>query len=245
MAADASVTERVLAKLAEHMKQEQNPLADSPEALEQLRISCQNILEAVHAELAPYTPNIPASQDPRDLGRQRAIQGVHPRYSLEATISLFEIAIEELVGAYPAAPPSRVATALHAHITRSVATSAVGYVDLLMERLSQAQLDERRRVARDMHDTVAHEVGAGALGLELLLATAEDRLDEDITARINATHQQLGTATNNVRSMAHRLRDMVEGRSLYDTLANYLDTQLPQGWKRKLHTDLGNIHIPN
>nr|WP_276508460.1 histidine kinase [Modestobacter muralis] len=97
-----------------------------------------------------------------------------------------------------------------------------------MSRISDANRDERRRVARDLHDHTSHGIGAAMQGLDLALHLVDTGrpLDPD---RLRATRQLLLDTLNDVRSLATRLRDVVGHRTLAQALQEYLDFTVPIG----------------
>lgn len=70
-----------------------------------------------------------------------------------------------------------------------------------VERLEQVRLHERERLARDLHDTVAHHVSAIALRAQAGLATA------DPTAALRVIESEASEALREMRSMVRVLRD--------------------------------------
>ena len=125
-------------------------------------------------------------------------------------------------------PPERVAVVLHEVIDQLVVTAAASYVDVLLARISDANRDERRRVARDLHDHTSHGIGAAMQGVDLALHLLGTGQTPDV-ARLRATRQVLLDTLNDVRGMATRLRDVVGERSLGQALREYLDFTAPAG----------------
>jgi signal transduction histidine kinase len=169
-----------------------------------------------------------------DVGAARARTDVHPADSLRAASLLFRLCLhpllaqaDDLVPGDPAAAES-IAVALHEVIDALVVPAAISYVDVLLSRISDANRDERRRVARDLHDHTSHGIGAAMQGLDLTLHLLETGQPVDPT-RLRATRQLLLETLNDVRSMATRLRDMVGDRSLAEALQQYLDFTVPIG----------------
>lgn len=218
-------TGRILQRLTTSIAHSSSPLSD-PDRMEELLASSAVIVEQVVADLmGRHDPELAVTS--KDLGNQRAQQGIHPRHSLAATLPLFEIALNELSQEFPDHPQEQIAVSLYRHLTDRLAFSAAGYIDVLLGQLSTAQQAERQRVAREMHDRVAHEVGAAALTIELLLNQHQDTLGERPTERLELTLQQLRLATEVVRKIASDLRDAVAGRTLNEALDGYLLTAKP------------------
>jgi signal transduction histidine kinase len=153
---------------------------------------------------------------------------VHPAESLRAAGLLFREALPALVTAHPELPAEEVAVVLHEVIDTLVLPAAVSYVDVLLARLSDANRDERRRVARDLHDSTSHGIGAAMQGVDLALHLIASGRTPDV-GRLRSTRQVLLDTLNEVRGMATRLRDVVGSRSLGQALQEYLDFAVPAG----------------
>ena len=92
-------------------------------------------------------------------------------------------------------------------------------------------LEERNRLAREIHDTLAQGLAATALQLE----TAEAHLDDssDLGPVRQAVHQALIITQNNLEEARRSVLDLraapLEGRSLTEALANLVDAMSDDG----------------
>jgi signal transduction histidine kinase len=179
------------------------------------------VLRVAHARLRGVPPRELPAVAP-DVGAVRAATGVHPAESLRAAGELFRQALPALVAQHPQVPAEQVALALHGVIDELVVPGAVSYVDVLLARISDANRDERRRVARDLHDSTSHGIGAAVQGIDLVLHLLERGSPPDVE-RLRGVRQVLADTLDDVRGMATRLRDSVGGRSLGEALRAYLD----------------------
>jgi len=166
-----------------------------------------------------------------DVGAVRARTHVHPAESLRAASLLFRHALPPLLAQAAGLVPGpraaeQIAVVLHEVIDALVVPAAISYVDVLLARISDANRDERRRVARDLHDHTSHGIGAAMQGLDLALHLVDTGrpLDPD---RLRSTRRLLLDTLNDVRSLATRLRDMVGDRTLVQALQGYLDLTVP------------------
>jgi len=207
----------------------------------------------VAAPVPPPSAEVPSEE----VGRRRARAGVHPTQSLRAASCLVRAALPRLLGHYPDAPPDVVALALHASIDDLLMAASVTYVEVLLDRITEANLDERRRVARDLHDRTSHGIGAAMQGVDLALHVLSRRVARDLhdrtshgigaamqgvdlalhvlsrggtpdAERLTATRAVLLETLDDVRGMATRLRDAVGGRGLVQALREHLDHAAPQ-----------------
>jgi signal transduction histidine kinase len=215
-AADAEVVAVFLDRLAEVAPR----LAGEDERVE-LGGRAAAVLSRAHARLDPAWPAGGPAAAP-DVGAARASTGVHPAESLRAAAELFRQALPALVAQHPQVPPERVALVLHGVVDEIVVPGAVSYVDVLLARISDANRDERRRVARDLHDSTSHGIGAAVQGIDLVLHLLERGSPPDVE-RLRGVRQVLADTLDDVRGMATRLRDSVGGRSLGEALRAYLD----------------------
>ncbi len=108
------------------------------------------------------------------MGTRRAADGLHPNESLRAAAVLFEVVFCTLFE-QPSArelPPSSVASlalALDASISSRIQDAAAAYAGFLLDRIGEAHADERRRIARDIHDRVAQNVVVAERNLSLFI----------------------------------------------------------------------------
>jgi len=207
--------------------------------LAELRARTAAVLQLVHSRLRgepfPAAPaavrDLGAGQELgalQDVGAVRARTGVHPAESLRAAGSLFRRSLPGLVAHHRDVPAEQVALVLHEVIDELVVPAAVSYVDVLLARISDANRDERRRVARDLHDHTSHGIGAAMQGIDLVLHLIATGEPADVD-RLRATRQVLLDTLNDVRGLATRLRDVVGVRSLGQALQEYLDFTVPVG----------------
>lgn len=84
---------------------------------------------------------------------------------------------------------------------------------LRSRELDQAKLLERERLARDLHDTVAHHVSAMAIRAQAGIAVAEatQRLDAAVDA-LRVIENEATRALTEMRTMVHALRRVQEAR---------------------------------
>ncbi len=73
------------------------------------------------------------------------------------------------------------------------------------ELLTEAQEEERKRIARELHDDTAQELSRLALDIDFLIATPKG-LPEDMTARLEELRGRIDTILQGVRRFSHDLR---------------------------------------
>ncbi|MCZ2824578.1 MULTISPECIES: sensor histidine kinase [unclassified Modestobacter] len=235
---DAAIADTVLADAAVVAPR----LSADPARAEQLHGRLLAVLRVTHARVRGVPPAAaPTAQV--DVGAARARTGLHPAESLRVASLLFQRALPALVvhhrdDAAPGAPSAteQVALMLHQVIDELVIPASISYVDVLLARISDANRDERRRVARDLHDHTSHGIGAAMQGIDLALHLHASGQPLDVE-RLRTTRQLLLDTLNDVRGMATRLRDMVGDRTLGQALQEYLDFTAPVGLEVTLAED--------
>jgi signal transduction histidine kinase len=234
-----AVRPEILAGLLVALERAQNPIVNNQRARASLIAQVAAILDDVVDAMGPAPrggePSVLDWQQAADVGLSRAAQGVHPSASLEAAALLFEVAFPILLreigstdggGDLTDAPAaSMVGVALNQAIMRRVALAAVPYVSFLIKNLRTSHLNERQRVARELHDRAAHGVGLGLRNLELSRLYA----DEPVRAaqRFAAAEEALRDALDVIRSLSAQLRQTVGDASLADAIRGYLGATVP------------------
>ncbi len=93
-------------------------------------------------------------------------------------------------------------------VTASVTLGAVfrARAALRAQRAEQVRLEERARLARELHDTVAHHVSAITLSAQAALATADSETGP-VVDRLRVIESSAEAALRDMRSVVHVLRD--------------------------------------
>lgn len=79
--------------------------------------------------------------------------------------------------------------------------------------IKNAQLGERNRIAREIHDNVGHQLSCSIIQLGAIIAIEKDEKTKALLTQLSDT---LNTGMNSIRSSVHDLRD--ESLDLYTTL---------------------------
>ncbi len=201
----------------------------------QLARQSEAVVRNVTREFTAFgAPNLTSPPpDPSDeIGTQRARSGIHPTQSLRAASLMFEALFPILVDTLdrPTDPQTVVdlGTALEREIQNRLAAGSIPYVNFLLTKLLSSQQDERSRIARDLHDRIAHGMGAALQQLDLFdhyrtrdPARADSHL---VTAR-----ESIKASFDSTRQVSADLWVRLTDESLSQSLASYLETTVPEG----------------
>jgi signal transduction histidine kinase len=157
------------------------------------------------------------------VGAARAGQHIHPAESLMAARLLFASGLPTIARATQRAghplPVESVALTLSAQVFRMMGAAAVAYVEVLFNRITAVQREERASVARDLHDRVAHTLASGLLKLDLAETQAPD---PDAAATRAEARQLLGQALGEAQAIAMELRQITGSHALLESVHLYL-----------------------
>jgi signal transduction histidine kinase len=164
----------ILASFAERLEAMHNPVSGDSRARDQ---AMANAMEAI----ADITGSLRAGRVKIDdrykllagaIGEARAEAQVSPSDSLRAAEAFFDVTVTSLarhVENDPALLPCfvRAVLVLSDSISLRVRHATLPYTEYLLDRVHQAHLDERHRIARDLHDQLGEGLSVALRHLEL------------------------------------------------------------------------------
>lgn len=160
-----------------------------------------------------------AHPDFLEVGLRQARSAAHPAEALVVADILFDTAaapFAEWGGWRAGLSTTDVLRVLHHAIWRRFPAGAVGYTEMLRQRLFEMNDDARLKVSRDLHDRVAHGIAAGLQRMELATRDANGE------AHLEAATSILRAALSDVQNIASELRVRVGERSIADALSEYV-----------------------
>jgi signal transduction histidine kinase len=234
---------RVMPELLAHLRSRTSAFrsAIAQRQLEgQVRVALQDALTELGLELGAAGPEDHTFDEL--IGRERAGHQVHPSESLIAVTALFDLAFPAVSELAPRIDAVELGRVLHRSIMRRLVPAAVGYVDVLLNQVHEAQMESRLKLAQDLHDRIAHGVGVGVQGIQIATLLLPEE-PEAALARLSRTEGHLTETLEMVRELSGKLREAVGSRSLAQALREYLSVTAPPtiGCAVTAHGDLNRL----
>ena len=160
-----------------------------------------------------------------DIGETRAAQAIPTRESWRAAMVFVETALEWVtkhVDTDSMETLGVILLTLNQSITIRVREATGAYTGFLLNRIHEAHLGERQRIARELHDRVGNGLSVAHRRLELF----EDQQADPAKAASQAkrAHRAVLDSLESLRSVITDLRLEAPLKSLEKALANYLDS---------------------
>lgn len=234
--AELIITERdtMLTTYASSLRDLVSPVVTDPRTHEQLMRHATEVIADVAAVVAG---NLTRSRDHGEflamlIGEGQADSRLRPADLLRAVTVFFEVTVRSL-GSHVRSDPSLLpcfvtaVIALNESIGRQIKEGPHAYASLLLERVDQAHTEERRRIARDLHDQLGESLSVALRQFELYELASERELaaasvgatsarGESVREAITETMRRLRVVTSDLRQEAVR--------SLENSLVMYLDS---------------------
>ncbi|MDN3268145.1 sensor histidine kinase [Streptomyces sp. MA15] len=161
-----------------------------------------------------------------DVGRPGGPR-THPVESGRAATALFDAVVVVLTDEPEPSRPGPTETAvlfslLHRQIVARHTARSVAHIGYLLERIRSAHNDERRRIARELHDEVAGQLGT-ALNWFELYEVYEAEQPELARRKLDAARTTVRESLSSLRDVMTGLRHRIDTASLHTALTRDLD----------------------
>lgn len=158
----------------------------------------------------------------------------HPDESFRAGVALCEASLEVILAKVDlSGKPPEAVVRLSLDIQKSVMdhiarVAMVSYVDYLLAKIGEVQIEERHRFSRELHDRIAHSMALVKQNLELFEALRA-RDPETAEAKLENARETAEQAMEVARDIALDLRNSDTGESLEVALGNLIRASVPPG----------------
>ncbi|GAA4535601.1 histidine kinase [Nonomuraea ferruginea] len=223
--------DEILAEFESALLTAGNAAFTASQARHQALLTAQYILEDVAATLRAGKVQVSNlyKHHAREVGNARAAGGVHPAASLEAGSLFFGTAVAHLARRIaadfdsPAEVLALAVTGMEESLSRRVREASESYHGFLLNQVHQAQEDERRRIARELHDRIGH--GISVAHQQLALSEVYHATDPArALAKIAIVQQAVQEIMENLRQITSELHPAASVGSLEKSLLAFLET---------------------
>ena len=220
----------IVGAFAREMETLESPITRDPQLREQVLENGNQILSDVIASLRAGQVRLDENYKllAREVGTTRAANALPARESLRAATVFFESALPVVFRHAGADREShdtlRLALeALNRSINMRIREAATAYTGLLLNNIHQAHVNERHRIARELHDRVGNGLSIAHHQLELY------HVDQDVepvkaVGRVETAHRAVVESMDSLRAVTSDLRLEAPLKSLEKALVAYIET---------------------
>ncbi|GLX08361.1 two-component sensor histidine kinase [Microbispora sp. NBRC 16548] len=220
----------ILEAYARNLAALNSPISRDPIALRQALANAEQILDDVAETLRAGSIRVGDSHKiiAWEVGATRAASGVHPDESLRAASVWFQAVVTCLLERMPGDAESMqlltlVVLGLERSITTRIREASASYSSFLLDKVHEAQVEERRRIARELHDRLGHGLSVAHRQLELYDLHRASK-PATATAKVETAQQAILETMQNLRAVTSELHPQEPLNSLEKALLYYLET---------------------
>jgi signal transduction histidine kinase len=230
----------ILEEFEQTLRSVGSQLLDDEFTRAQVLAHCRELVEKtaqeIHGQLEPEIHYSLAYE----IGATRAITGLHPNESLRASDALFRAVVmcfsRRASGERASEQITTVALTLHNVMARALRIAAESYVGVLLSRVHLAQVEERRRISRELHDHIGNGIGVAQRDLELFDIYRQSD-PERALRRIASARRNLVETMEAVRLTIHELRLSEPMEGLEKSIKLFLETSADPGLNRHVEVN--------
>jgi signal transduction histidine kinase len=160
-----------------------------------------------------------------EIGETRATNALPTRESWTVALMFVETVVNTVIRHVTAERQELfgvVLLTLNQSMTMRIREATGSYTSYLLNRIHEAHVGERHRIARELHDRVGNALSIAHRQLELFHAYREDEPVKAVN-RAEKAHQAVVESMNSLRDVISGLRLEATPRSLEKALASYVD----------------------
>lgn len=218
----------ILTSYANSLEASRSPVIADPRACDQAMMDASEILADVAASVHGSDIQTDGRYEmlPWIAGPAGAESQLSPADLLRAAETFFDVTVGSLASHVKDDPEllpcfTTAIVALNENISRRIREATLAYTGYLLERVDQAHIDERHRIARDLHDRLGEGMSVALRQLELHeLTSNSDALTP--SPRAAMAKDAIAEAMRRLRVVTSDLRQE-SVRSLEKALIQYID----------------------
>lgn len=212
-----------------------NPLVVVDDAWQQARAQADAIITDVVTALSGHEVDYVRRAEMLSgaIGVARAEHNIHQSASLEAASILFRTILDAGSAATSRSPDpvgamATMVVVLNDSLTARVRQGAASYASFLLNSVHDAQVAERRRIARDLHDRVGAGAAVAYRQLEYAVLTGADggRIDQE---SVSTALESVASVLGGLRQLTTELRLTEPLDSLEIALRRFAEESRPDG----------------
>ncbi|MBT2489834.1 hypothetical protein J7E96_15185 [Streptomyces sp. ISL-96] len=224
----STVHEEIVTSIRQALRRDGNELATRPECVDELAVQACAVFDDVTAAVAAGDPLGALSAGGAAApfgGTERTQRGIDWAQSLRAGTTLFEVMLPIVLREL--APPNhaaatRISVVLHQAVLARVVRGSLVHMTFLADRIRTSRQDERRHIARELHDRVLHGIGLVLQGLDMHRYHAEAS-PALARAKLDKSVDLLRQVVRTLQQFSSELRRSVGEGGLERALRSYLE----------------------
>ncbi|WP_329281799.1 sensor histidine kinase [Streptomyces sp. NBC_01451] len=220
----------ILALYEEELRAARHVIASDPVTIRQALAHAEQVLADIVTSLRAGQVQVDGCHGvlARTIGASRAASGIHPRESLMAASFLYGAilsTVSRLLTAFtdPLGVFSAIALTLERSISMRVREAMGSYTAFLLDKMQDVQLEERRRIARDLHDRIGHGISVAYRNMELF-GLYQESDPVKAAARVECAENAIRETMQNLRAVTSDLHSKEMLKNLEKALLHYLES---------------------
>jgi signal transduction histidine kinase len=219
---------RILADFFRRLDAVGSPIARDPVARQQTLAQADQTLADVIASVRVGRVRVDENYKllAWEIGETRATNALPTRESWQVAVMFVETVVNTVIRHVNAERQELfgvVLLTLNQSMTMRIREATGSYTSYLLNRIHEAHVGERYRIARELHDRVGNALSIAHRQLELFHAYRDDEPVKAVD-RAEKAHQAIVESMGSLRDVISGLRADAAPRSLEKALAGYVDT---------------------